>query len=356
MVFLRKRFNQRFLKKHRFIEAGGKYFDTAYLYDNGGSERAFKAAVVDRYPRESFYVATKLSAAIGVSDEKSAKEEFNISLERTGAGYFDFYLLHGIQNNNYTKYDEYGIWDYVKGLKEKGLVKHYGFSFHGTPELLDELLTKHPDVEFVQLQINYADWEDENVQSRKCYETVRKHNKPVTVMEPVKGGKLADPSAVIKDEFTKANPDASCASWAIRFVASLEGILVVLSGMSSVEQMEDNLSFMKDFKPLDENEQEVIRKVQTILKEDKQIKCTACHYCTEGCPMSIGIPEIFALQNQKILYNLTDEQISRDYMFATMRKGKASDCIECGQCEGACPQHLPIIGLLKECRSMEKEL
>ena len=337
----------------KFIAAGGKYFDSAYLYDGGGSERAFKEAVVDRYPRDAYYIATKLSAAIGVSDEESAKNEFNISLERTGAGYFDFYLLHGIQNNNISKYDEYGIWDYVRGLKEQGLVKHYGFSFHGTPELLDELLSKHPDVDFVQLQINYADWEDERVASRRCYEVVRKHNKPLTVMEPIKGGKLANPADMIKDVFQKANPDASCASWAVRFVASLDGIITVLSGMSNIEQIEDNLSYMKDFKPLSEDERKVIEEVQRILKDDKQIKCTACHCCTEGCPMSIPIPEIFSLKNQQILFSLSDEQLRRDYMFATHNRGKASDCIECGQCEGACPQHLTIIDLLKTCRSME---
>ena len=238
-------------------------------------------------------------------------------------------------------------------VKEKGLVRHYGFSFHGTPELLDELLTKHPDVEFVQLQINYADWEDEKVASRKCYEVVRKHNKPLTVMEPIKGGKLAYPSASIMDTFKQFNPEASCASWAVRFVASLDGIITVLSGMSSIEQMEDNLSYMKDFKPLSEEEREVIRKVQKILEDDKQIKCTACHYCTEGCPMSIPIPEIFQLKNQQILFSLTDDQLKRDYMFVTHNRGKASDCIECGQCEGACPQHLSIIELLKQCRNME---
>ena len=337
----------------KFIEAGGVYFDTAYVYDNGESEKAFKTCVADRYPREKYFVATKLNAAMQATDEQSAKAQFYTSLERTGAGYFDFYLLHAIQRNNIEKYDNYKIWDFVKEQKEKGLIRHYGFSFHADPEMLDELLTKHPDVDFIQLQINYADWENPGVQSRACYEVARRHNKPLTVMEPIKGGKLADPLPTVKKVFDAANPDASYASWAIRYVASLDGIITVLSGMSNLAQMEDNLSYMKDFKPLDENERKVIEEVQRILSEDKQIKCTACHYCTEGCPMSIPIPDIFALRNQQLIYNTDEEEIKDEYEVAVEGKGKASDCIECGQCEGVCPQHLPIIELLKDCRSME---
>ena len=337
----------------KFIEAGGVYFDTAYVYDNGESEKAFKTCVADRYPREKYFVATKLNAAMQATDEQSAKAQFYTSLERTGAGYFDFYLLHAIQRNNIEKYDNYKIWDFVKEQKEKGLIRHYGFSFHADPEMLDELLTKHPDVDFIQLQINYADWENPGVQSRACYEVARRHNKPLTVMEPIKGGKLADPLPTVKKVFDAANPDASYASWAIRYVASLDGIITVLSGMSNLAQMEDNLSYMKDFKPLDENERKVIEEVQRILSEDKQIKCTACHYCTEGCPMSIPIPDIFALRNQQLIYNTDEEEIKEEYEVAVEGKGKASDCIECGQCEGVCPQHLPIIELLKDCRTME---
>ena len=337
----------------KFIEAGGVYFDTAYVYDNGESEKAFKTCIADRYPREKYFVATKLNAAMQATDEQSAKAQFYTSLERTGAGYFDFYLLHAIQRNNIEKYDNYKIWDFVKEQKEKGLIRHYGFSFHADPEMLDELLTKHPDVDFIQLQINYADWENPGVQSRACYEVARRHNKPLTVMEPIKGGKLADPLPTVKKVFDAANPDASYASWAIRYVASLDGIITVLSGMSNLAQMEDNLSYMKDFKPLDENERKVIEEVQRILSEDKQIKCTACHYCTEGCPMSIPIPDIFALRNQQLIYNTDEEEIKDEYEVAVEGKGKASDCIECGQCEGVCPQHLPIIELLKDCRTME---
>ncbi|MBQ1567031.1 MAG: aldo/keto reductase [Erysipelotrichaceae bacterium] len=337
----------------RFIEAGGVYFDTAYVYDNGESEKAFKACVADRYPREKYLVATKLNAAMQAADEQAAKAQFFTSLERTGAGYFDFYLLHAIQHNNIDKYDNYGIWEFVKQQKEKGLIRNMGFSFHDDPAMLDELLTKHPEVDFIQLQINYADWESANVQSRACYEVARKHNKPMTIMEPVKGGKLANPLPEVKKVFDEANPDASYASWAIRYVASLDGIITVLSGMSNIAQMEDNLSYMKDFKPLDDKEKKVIEEVQRILRDDVQIKCTACHYCTEGCPMSIPIPDIFAIYNKGMVSTVIDEWLKKDYSRTVEGKGKASDCIECGQCEGVCPQHLPIIQLLKKCRSME---
>ncbi len=331
-----------------FLEAGGTYFDTAYVYDEGRSEEAIKLALVDRYPRESYTLATKLNAWLGSPDEATAKKQFEISLQRTGAGYFDYYLLHALQRNNYTVYENYGLWDFVKEQKAKGLIKHYGFSFHGDPDLLEELLTAHPDVDFIQLQINYADWENPDVASRACWEIARKHNVSVTVMEPIKGGALANPIPQVQEIFKKANPDLSCASWAIRYVASLEGIITVLSGMSNLAQMEDNLSYMKDFHPLTEAEQQVIVAARAALDAVDTIKCTACHYCTEGCPMGIPIPEIFAVRNDDMLFN-RGEGAKRSYAWVTNDKGKASDCIQCGQCEGACPQHLPIITYLQDC-------
>ena len=335
-----------------FIEAGGTYFDTAFVYDNGESEKAVKAALVDRYPRDKYTLCTKLCAWMGCSDEKSAKEEFYTSLERTGAGYFDYYLLHALQRNNYKKYDEYHIWDFVKEQKAKGLIKYWGFSFHADPPLLEELLNAHPDVDFIQLQINYADWENPGVASRECYEIARKHGVSITVMEPIKGGALANPVPAVQEIFKKADPDASCASWAIRYVASMEGIITVLSGMSNMAQMEDNLSYMRNFKPLSKAEQAVIEEAQKALSRDKSIPCTACHYCTDGCPMTIPIPEIFAVKNDEDRHKTWDGG-NQKYRIATANRGKASDCIECGQCESACPQHLPIISLLKECRKME---
>lgn len=337
-----------------FMNAGLTYFDTAYVYDNGESEKAAKAALVDRYPRERFTLCTKLCAWMGAHDEESAKQQFYTSLERTGAGYFDYYLLHALQRDNYKKYDEYHIWDFVREQKAKGLIKYFGFSFHADPELLEELLTDHPDVDFIQLQINYADWENPGVASRECYEIARRHGKSITIMEPVKGGALADPIPGVKELFEKADPNASCASWAIRYAASLDGIITVLSGMSNLEQMKDNLSYMKEFKPLSEAEQAVILKAQSILSGDQSIPCTACHYCTDGCPMSIPIPEIFYVANRQ--RGNAEFRGRREYTIATTNKGKASDCIECGQCENACPQQIDVIVRLKACvKQFEKE-
>ena len=328
-----------------FIEAGGKYFDTAYVYE--GSEAATKAALCDRYPRESYYLADKLNASdFACKSEEEAKNEIKVSLERSGAGYFDFYLLHGIDTGNQEKYTQYDIWGYMRKLKEEGLIRHFGFSFHSTPELLDELLTDHPDTEFVQLQINYADLEDPLVMSRRCYEVATRHGKPIIVMEPVKGGKLANPPQPVKDILLQANPDASYASWAIRFTASLPNVMMVLSGMSNLEQMEDNLSYMRQFQPLNEDEQKALEVANHALSQFTSIACTACHYCTPGCPMEIHIPEIFAVMNVYKMYDNLEEA-RNEYKW---RPGgeKASACVQCGQCEDACPQHLPIISLLEE--------
>ncbi len=335
----------------RFIASGGTYFDTAYVYDDGKSEEAFRLAVADRYPRERYTLCTKLNAWLQCHDEQSAKQQFYTSLERTGAQYFDYYLLHALQRNNYRKYDEYHIWDFVREQQEKGLIRHWGFSFHADPELLRELLAAHPEVEFVQLQLNYADWENPGVASRECWEICRDHGKPVTVMEPVKGGVLANPIPAVQELFRKANPNVSPASWAIRYAASLDNIITVLSGMSSLAQMEDNLSFMKDFQPLSASEQQVIQAAQEALNGDKSIPCTACHYCTSGCPKNIPIPEIFTVHNRK--KGSVEFRTRREYTIVTTNRGKASDCIGCAQCEDACPQHLPIISLLKDCVWME---
>ena len=335
-----------------FTEGGGTYFDTAYVYDNGGSEEAFRKAVADRYPRDSYYVCTKMNAWLGSQTAETCRQQFYTSLERTGAGYFDFYLLHALQPESYKKYEEWGLWDFVKEQKEKGLIKHWGFSFHATPEILEELLTEHPDVDFIQLQINYADWNNPNVQSRECWEVARKHGVPVTIMEPIKGGTLADPPQKVKDLFSAYAPDASFASWAVRYAASLEGIITVLSGMSTIEQVEDNMSYMKAFKPLDEEEQKIIDQAREIIEKEMTIPCTACHYCTEGCPMSIPIPEIFKVANENALRR-SGPRAKRMYADVVEGKGKASDCVACGQCEGACPQQLPIISLLDECKEME---
>ena len=326
----------------RFLEAGLKYFDTAYVYE--GSEAAAKVALVDRHPRDSFFITSKLNAN-AAKDEADAKNQINVSLERMGTDYIDFYLLHALSKKNVDKYENYGCWEYVKQLKEEGKIRHYGFSFHDSPELLDEILTKHPDAEFVQLQINYVDWEDPIVESRRCYEVAAKHGKPIVVMEPIKGGTLANPPASVKEIFTKANPDVSVASWAVRFAASLENVKIVLSGMSAKEQMEDNLSYMADFKPLSEEEQKVIAAAQDAFKAIPQIPCTACHYCTGGCPMQINIPDLFKIMNRDMLFNDRADSKKR-YANATKDGGLASSCIGCLQCEGECPQHIEITSWL----------
>lgn len=331
-----------------FLDDGLKYFDTAYVYE--GSEEAARKAITSRHDRDSYYITSKLHAT-SVKTEEEAKKEINISLEREGVDYIDFYLLHAISNDNYKKYDEWNLWEYVKELKEEGKIKHYGFSFHGTPELLDELLTKHPDVEFVQLQINYADWNNPSVQSKGVYEVARKHNKPIVVMEPIKGGMLANPPKQVEELLKKANPNASCASWAIRFVASLPGIMVVLSGMSDIAQMEDNLSYMKDFKPLDEEEKKVIEQAMQIIESIDQIPCTGCKYCVSGCPMQIQIPDLFKAMNFEMIYGDTEGAKKRYTSSVQEPHGKASACVKCGQCEMQCPQHLPIRDLLDKVAS-----
>ena len=328
-----------------FLEAGFTYFDTAYVYP--GSEAAAKKALVDRHPRESYTLATKLNVMIAPT-AKMAKKQFETSLERTGAGYFDYYLLHALMENNYARYDNLHLWDFVNEQKEKGLIKHVGFSFHSGPQLLEKLLQEHPEVDFVQLQINYADWENQSVTSRANYEVARKYGKSIVIMEPVKGGALAEPPAEVQKLFKEYQPDMSYASWAIRFAASLDGILTVLSGMSDTQQMADNLSYMKDFKPLNEEEQKIIQEAQRILGKSATIPCTACRYCVEGCPKKIPIPEIFSAMNKRLGSGQLSEA-SEDYLKATEGKGKASECIACGQCERACPQHLEITKHLKEC-------
>ncbi len=333
-----------------FMEKGFTYFDTAWMYNGFASERATKEALVDRYPRESFTLATKLHAGFFDSLEDRDKV-FNAQLEKTGAGYFDYYLIHGIEESMYPKYERFDCFNWLAEKKAQGLVKHIGFSFHDTPELLDEILTKHPDVEFVQLQLNYLDWESEWIHSRECYEVARKHGKPIIVMEPVKGGTLARVPEEAEKLFKEREPNMSVPSWALRFAASLEGVMVVLSGMSSVEQMEDNLACMDSFKPLSEEEKALCFKAAEIINAQIAIPCTGCSYCTEGCPMHIAIPQYFSLYNEDMREHLEEKGWTinfSNYEILGGKFGKASDCVACGQCEGVCPQHLPVIENLKK--------
>ena len=324
-----------------FLEAGFTYFDTAFVYN--GSEDAIRKALVERYPRESYTLATKMAAWIGCKTREEAIKQFDTSLERTGAGYFDYYLLHNLGQQRTKVFDDFNLWNWAFEMKEQGKLKHVGFSFHASPEELEEILTKHPEVDFVQLQINYADWENPAIQSRACYEVAKKHGKKVVVMEPVKGGMLANPPEAVANIFKEASSDLSMASWAIRFAADLENVMVVLSGMSSVEQMEDNISFMKDFEGLSHEDKMIIQKAQEEIKKVPIIPCTKCNYCAKVCPMGIAISASFYAMNAYSLYhNMEDAKGGIRWEIKSEGKKDASECIKCGACEGVCPQHIAI--------------
>ena len=322
-----------------FMAKGFTYFDTAYVYIGGKSEVALKEAVVDRYPRDSFQCATKLPFW-DMKEPSEMETVFQTSLDRAGLEYYDFYLLHGLNAEVVKKVDAFGGWDFVKGLKEQGRVKHIGFSFHDTADALEHILQNHPEMEFVQLQINYVDWESESVQSRKCYEVARKYGKSVIIMEPVRGGSLAVMPPQVQQVFKAAEPEMSVASWAIRYCASLDGLITVLSGMSTEEQLNDNVSYMENFKPLDEKEQATVQQVVDILNSLPTIPCTACKYCVDGCPQKINIPGVFKAMNDLTLYN-NKANAQRDYNNATKEGGKAGDCVQCGACEAHCPPEDP---------------
>ena len=333
-----------------FISHGFTYFDTAWMYNGFASENAAKEALTSRYPRESYTLATKLHAGFFNSYEDRDKV-FNAQLEKTGAGYFDYYLLHGIEAGMIDKYEQFDCFNWLLEKKAQGLVKHAGFSFHDTPELLEEILTKHPDMEFVQLQINYLDWESEWIRSRACYEVAVKHNKPVIVMEPVKGGTLAKTPDDVTNMFKAYDSTKSVPSWAIRFAASLPNVMVVLSGMSNMEQMLDNTSYMENFTPLTEAERNMCFRAAEMINSKITVPCTGCSYCTEGCPMHICIPKYFSIYNEDMREHLEEKGWTinfTNYELLSREFGKASACIECGQCEGVCPQHLPIIQYLKD--------
>ena len=330
-----------------FMERGFTYFDTAYMYHEYESERAMKDVLVTRKDRDSYTLASKLPV-MQLKEKEDMERIFDEQREKCGVEYFDYYLLHALDAEHYKTVKRLDCFGFAMQKKAEGKVKHVGFSFHDSAEVLDQILTEHPEAEFVQLQLNYLDWEDEKVQSRKCYETAVKHGKKVVVMEPVKGGTLAKLPKKAEDVLKALHPDWSAASWAIRFVASLENVMVVLSGMSTPEQMDDNTAYMKEFEPLTEKEKQVLLgEVVDSIHEAAKIPCTACRYCVEGCPMNIAIPEYFALYNDEITDKGNPEHAKR-YAELTKEHGKASDCVECGQCEGACPQHLPAITWLKK--------
>lgn len=326
----------------RFMTEGFCYFDTAHGYHDGMSEIAVRELVAKRYPREQFLVTNKLSDPYFKTEEEILPL-FARQLELTGVEYFDYYLMHSINRQNYEQYNRCHAFEIATKLKEEGKIRHVGISFHDQADFLETVLTEHPEIEVVQIQLNYLDWDDPNIQSGAVYEVCRKFGKPIIVMEPCKGGSLArlpeDAAAVLQ------TLGGSSAGYAIRYAASFEGVIMVLSGMSTMEHVEDNLSVMKDFRPLTPEETSALERVREILKGKGTIGCTGCRYCVAGCPQQIPIPELFSAYNRKTAYN--DWQSAWYSTLSTDGRGKAADCIACGACEQICPQHLSIIELLK---------
>lgn len=331
-----------------FLERGFTYFDTAYMYHNFKSENVLREALVKRHPRENFTVADKMPTMF-LKSQEDLERIFKEQLEKCGVSYFDFYMLHNLGVSHYQIAERYDAFTFIQRKKEEGKIRKIGFSYHDNAALLDQILTEHPEVDFVQLQINYLDWDDESIQSGLCYEVAARHNKPVIVMEPVKGGTLANVPPAVCDLFHSVQPGLSVPSWAIRYAASLDNVMVVLSGMSTMEQLLDNTGYMGAFEPLSNDEQTVIGRAVYLIRSAIAIPCTACGYCEAGCPKKIAIPKYFALYNAERLAENKGFSTQQVYYDNTAKNfGRASSCIGCGQCEKACPQHLGIMGLLKQ--------
>lgn len=327
-----------------FLENGFNYFDIAHGYLDGKSEKAIRECLTKRYPRESYILTDKLTGSYFKKQEE-IRPLFEQQLEACGVDYFDFYLMHSQTADNFAYFKKCRAYETALELKEEGKIRHFGISFHDWAEVLGQILTEYPQIEVVQIQFNYLDYDDPAVESRKCYEVCRKFGKPVLVMEPIKGGSLVNLPEEAK-EVLAGLKGGSPASYALRFAAGFDGIRMVLSGMSNLEQMQDNLSCMKDYKPLSEAEMEAVEKVKEIFNSKHLIPCTACRYCTAGCPKQISVPDLFACMNMEKLFQGWSAGFY--YNNQTANRGKASDCIKCGKCEKICPQHLSIRSLLED--------
>lgn len=332
----------------RFMSAGFTYFDTAAPYHGGSSELAFRECVAKRYPRDAYTITDKLSFFM-VQEAEKLEAFFAGQLERCGVDCFDYYLMHAMNREYLELAERIDAFGFVAGKKAEGKIRHIGFSFHSTADVLDEILTRHPEMEYVQLQLNYADWEDRDVQARECYEVCVRHGKPVIVMEPVKGGLLVNLPEEAEALLRAGAPEMSVASWAVRFAASLDNVFMVLSGMSDAEQVEDNISYMRQFQPLTEEERQTVERAAEIIRSKERIACTACRYCVDGCPQKIAIPAYFKLMNSVSKFGEASLRNAKNsYANQTKKFGKASECVRCGQCEAHCPQHLPIIRYLED--------
>ena len=331
-----------------FMEKGFTCYDTAYIYGDGQSERAFREAVVQRYPREAYTITDKIPCML--LEREDQMEPFVVEmLDRLGVEYFDYLWLHAINDASYEKMVGLHAFEYLKAQKQNGRAVHIGMSYHGSPEMLDRILTEHPELAYIQLQINYCDWTDTNIRSRDCYEVCVKHGRPVIVMEPVKGGSLQDLPQEAEDLLKAKDPSRSNASWAIRFAASLDNVLTVLSGMSTYEQVQDNVSYMEDFQPLTEEEKTACIEAGQILRSQTAIACTACRYCTSECPKGISIPDHFSVYNNLQRFGMkSDSDIWNYFLNLIKLHGRPSDCIRCGKCEARCPQKLPIRDYLEK--------
>ena len=320
-----------------YLANGYTYFDTAFVYQ--GSEEMLRDSLVKRYPdREKYQIASKLNLMFANNREEMEKE-FGTTMERLDTPYLDFYMLHGLGAETAAKAEEIGAWDYVRQLKSDGKIKHYGFSFHGAPEVLDDILTKHPDAEFVQLQLNYLDWDSTDIRSREQYEIARRHNTPIAVMEPLKGGKLASESFPPAVDFKAAEPNDSCASWGLRFIADLEGIMIILSGMSTYDQVVDNVKTFNALKPLADADRAIIAKAAETVRSFPGVPCTECNYCSPNCPQGIFVPAMIGFYNDYLIYQDPATVGGHAYSF---QKAKAKDCIACGVCNEHCPQNINI--------------